>query len=50
MLKKLVLFDIDGTLLTMSTINRSVLVDALKMVYGTAGSARYTQFCRQDGQ
>jgi phosphoglycolate phosphatase len=39
MLKKLVLFDIDGTLLTMSTINRSVLVDALKMVYGTAGTA-----------
>jgi phosphoglycolate phosphatase len=37
--KKLVLFDIDGTLLTMSTINRSVLVDALKKVYGTAGSA-----------
>jgi phosphoglycolate phosphatase len=39
MLNKLVLFDIDGTLLTMSRINRSVLVDALKMVYGTAGSA-----------
>ena len=37
--KKLVLFDIDGTLLTMSTINRSVLVDALEKVYGTAGSA-----------
>jgi phosphoglycolate phosphatase len=39
MLKKLVLFDIDGTLLTMSSINRSVLVDALKEVYGTSGSA-----------
>jgi phosphoglycolate phosphatase len=37
--KKLVLFDIDGTLLTMNAINRSVLVDALKEVYGTAGSA-----------
>ena len=37
--KKLVLFDIDGTLLTMSAINRDVLVDALKEVYGTAGSA-----------
>jgi phosphoglycolate phosphatase len=39
MLKKLVLFDIDGTLLNMSSINRSVLVDALKEVYGTSGSA-----------
>ncbi len=39
MARKLVLFDIDGTLLTMSAINRSVLVDALKEVYGTAGSA-----------
>ena len=39
MLKKLVVFDIDGTLLSMSKINRSVLVDALEEVYGTAGSA-----------
>jgi phosphoglycolate phosphatase len=39
MLKKLVLFDIDGTLLTMSTINRCVLVDALREVYGTSGNA-----------
>ncbi len=44
MLKKLVLFDIDGTLLTMSAINRSVLVDALKEVYGTAGSAATCNF------
>jgi phosphoglycolate phosphatase-like HAD superfamily hydrolase len=39
MLKKLVLFDIDGTLLSVNKINRSVLVDALTEVYGTAGSA-----------
>ncbi len=39
MARKLVLFDIDGTLLTVNAINRSVLVDALKEVYGTAGSA-----------
>ncbi|NTW69638.1 MAG: HAD hydrolase-like protein [Chlorobiaceae bacterium] len=38
MLKKLVLFDIDGTLLSVSKINRSVLGDALKEVYGTEGS------------
>ncbi len=39
MMKKLVLFDIDGTLLSVNAINRSVLVDALQEVYGTAGSA-----------
>ncbi|EAT59848.1 HAD hydrolase-like protein [Chlorobium ferrooxidans] len=38
MLKKLVLFDIDGTLLSVGKINRSVLGDALKEVYGTEGS------------
>ncbi|NHQ59274.1 HAD hydrolase-like protein [Chlorobium sp. BLA1] len=38
MLKKLVLFDIDGTLLSVGRINRSVLGDALKEVYGTEGS------------
>ncbi|MFZ4524390.1 MAG: HAD family hydrolase [Chlorobium sp.] len=38
MLKKLVLFDIDGTLLSMNTVNRTILADALKEVYGTAGS------------
>ena len=45
MLKKLVLFDIDGTLLTVSKINRSVLVDALTEVYGTPGSAGTHNFC-----
>ena len=39
MLKKLVLFDIDGTLLTVNSINRRVLMDALREVYGTEGSA-----------
>jgi phosphoglycolate phosphatase len=38
MLKKLVLFDIDGTLLSVSNINRTVLANALKEVYGTEGS------------
>ncbi|TLU82283.1 MAG: hydrolase [Chlorobium sp.] len=38
MLKKLVLFDIDGTLLKVGNINRSILADALMEVYGTAGS------------
>jgi len=39
MLKKLVLFDIDGTLLTVNSVNRRILMDALKEVYGTEGSA-----------
>jgi phosphoglycolate phosphatase-like HAD superfamily hydrolase len=39
MLKKLVLFDIDGTLLTVNSINRRILMDALREVYGTEGSA-----------
>ena len=38
MLKKLVLFDIDGTLLSMNTVNRTILADALKKVYGTEGT------------
>lgn len=45
MLKKLVLFDIDGTLLTVNKINRKVLVDALTEVYGTSGSAETHNFC-----
>ncbi|MEI8102487.1 MAG: HAD hydrolase-like protein [Chlorobium sp.] len=44
MLKKLVLFDIDGTLLTMGSINRTVLADALREVYGTEGSAGTCNF------
>uniref|UniRef100_Q3ATI4 Hydrolase, haloacid dehalogenase-like family n=1 Tax=Chlorobium chlorochromatii (strain CaD3) TaxID=340177 RepID=Q3ATI4_CHLCH len=39
MLKKLVLFDIDGTLLSMTSANRRILADALLAVYGTAGSS-----------
>ena len=39
MLKKLVLFDIDGTLLSVNSINRRILMEALKEVYGTEGSA-----------
>ena len=50
MLKKLVLFDIDGTLLTVNSINRNVLVDALKEVYGTSGSASTHNFAgKMDG-
>ncbi|HED31987.1 MAG TPA: HAD family hydrolase [Prosthecochloris aestuarii] len=37
--KKLVLFDIDGTLLKVSGMNRRTLIDALVSVYGTEGSA-----------
>lgn len=39
MLKKLVLFDIDGTLLKVGNVNRRILVDALREIYGTEGSA-----------
>ncbi|RXK87569.1 HAD family hydrolase [Chlorobaculum sp. 24CR] len=38
MYRKLVLFDIDGTLLRVSAMNRRVLADALLEVYGTEGS------------
>ena len=38
MYRKLVLFDIDGTLLRVSGMNRRVLADALFGVYGTEGS------------
>ncbi len=44
MQKKLLLFDIDGTLLNMSAINRRILVDALLKVYGTSGSAETCNF------
>jgi phosphoglycolate phosphatase len=50
MLRKLVLFDIDGTLLSMSSINRRILIDALREVYGTEGSAATHDFSgRMDG-
>ena len=44
MLKKLVLFDIDGTLLLTNSTNRRILIDALMEVYGTEGSARNHSF------
>ncbi|NTW56786.1 MAG: HAD hydrolase-like protein [Chlorobiaceae bacterium] len=44
MLKKLVLFDIDGTLLKVGSVNRRILVDALTEVYGTPGSAESHNF------
>lgn len=44
MLKKLVLFDIDGTLLKVGTINRKILIDALREVFGTEGSASTCDF------
>jgi len=44
MLNKLVLFDIDGTLLTVGNINRQTLIDALIEVYDTEGSARQHNF------
>lgn len=50
MLRKLVLFDIDGTLLRMSGINRQILIDALREIYGTEGSAGTHDFSgRMDG-
>lgn len=42
--EKLVLFDIDGTLLNMGPINRHVLIEALEAVYGTAGDAATCSF------
>ncbi|MEI6847119.1 MAG: HAD hydrolase-like protein [Chlorobiaceae bacterium] len=44
MLKKLILFDIDGTLLSIGQINRTILGDALKEVYGTEGSTSTHDF------
>ena len=44
MLKKLLLFDIDGTLLTMTSANRRILAEALQRVYGTEGSTATHNF------
>ena len=44
MTKKLVLFDIDGTLLSVGSINRRILCDALQEVYGTHGTADSCNF------
>jgi phosphoglycolate phosphatase-like HAD superfamily hydrolase len=42
--KKLILFDIDGTLLRVSGISRQSLIDALREVFGTEGSAETHDF------
>ncbi len=44
MYKKLVLFDIDGTLLLTNSRNRRILIEALMEVYGTEGSADRLNF------
>jgi phosphoglycolate phosphatase len=50
MYRKLVLFDIDGTLLRVSGVNRRVLADALIEVYGTEGSTKNHDFSgKMDG-
>ena len=48
--RKLVLFDIDGTLLKVGSVNRRVLGDALIEVYGTEGSTGRHDFSgKMDG-
>jgi phosphoglycolate phosphatase-like HAD superfamily hydrolase len=50
MYRKLVLFDIDGTLLRVNGMNRQVLSDALIEVYGTEGSTGSHDFSgKMDG-
>lgn len=50
MYRKLVLFDIDGTLLKTGTINRRVLSEALIRVYGTDGNTEEHDFSgKMDG-
>jgi phosphoglycolate phosphatase-like HAD superfamily hydrolase len=44
MTKKLVLFDIDGTLLRVRGISRQSLIDTLREVFGTEGSAQTHNF------
>ncbi len=44
MSKKLVLFDIDGTLLRVRGISRQSLIDALREVFGTEGTAATHNF------
>jgi phosphoglycolate phosphatase len=48
--RKLVLFDIDGTLVKVGSVNRRVLADALIEVYGTEGSTGRHDFSgKMDG-
>lgn len=44
MSKKLILFDIDGTLLHVQGISRQALIDALRDVFGTEGTAATHNF------
>lgn len=44
MTRKLVLFDIDGTLLNVGPVNRRVIQDALMEVYGTEGTSATHSF------
>jgi phosphoglycolate phosphatase len=50
MSKKLLLFDIDGTLLRVKGMSRQALIDALRSIYGTSGTASTHNFAgKMDG-
>lgn len=49
-MRKLVLFDIDGTLVNVEGISRAALIEALRLVYGTEGTAASHSFAgKMDG-
>lgn len=49
-MKKLVLFDIDGTLVRIEGISRNALIEALRQTYGTEGDAATRSFAgKMDG-
>jgi phosphoglycolate phosphatase-like HAD superfamily hydrolase len=49
-MRKLVLFDIDGTLVRIEGISRNALIDALRQTYGTEGNAASHSFAgKMDG-